>query len=56
MVLLSVDVVLDPYQTALYASCVLAVDKGIPNAIECVDAHTWDVVTDQGAFRFTDAP
>lgn len=52
MTILSTDYCADPYRVALYASIVLAGDKGIANEIVKNDVDGYDVVTDRGAFRF----
>lgn len=48
----STDKVANAYQVALYASAVLAVDKGVPSEIKKT-RKGYDVVTDKGdIFRF----
>ncbi len=51
--IVTTDKVANPSQIALYASAVLAADKGIPSEIVKRDENTYDVVTDEGKiFRF----
>jgi hypothetical protein len=51
--ILSTDFVEDPYRVALYASAVLAADKGIPSEVVRIDDNTYHVVTEAGKiFRF----
>jgi hypothetical protein len=50
---ITTDCVDNPEKVALYASAVLAADKGIPSDVERIDDNTFDVVTDEGKrFRF----
>lgn len=52
----SVDIVDNPHHVALWASAVLAADKGIPSDVEpvnCARGPGYDVVADNGSvFRF----
>jgi hypothetical protein len=55
--IITTDKVSNPEQIALYASAVLAADKGIPSTIEIKKGgKIYDVVTDEGKiFRFIQA-
>jgi hypothetical protein len=53
-VALTTDKVSNPHEIAMYASAIIAADKGIPSEIVKRDDCTFDVVTDEGKiFRFT---
>lgn len=44
----SIDYVDNPKDVALYASAVIAADKGIPSELQANDYNGFDVVTDEG--------
>lgn len=44
----SIDYVDNPHDVALYASAVLAADKGIASELQRNDYNGYDVVTDEG--------